>query len=328
MTKKYAVIGSSAVDVFAFSKFFRPQANANDSSTILLSHGSQLWLDNSMQEPGGNGLLSAITFARQNNNVDLYTKLSSDLFGKALEQITSDEKISLCGEYISAKHHTDTVLHISANGKDQTTLIYNESFNSFSKKSINKINNKVDYLHVASLPSEKSTLSSIVKWANKHQIKVTANLQYLNSLPSRYFIKFFKRCEIVVLNHDEACLLVGGFCSTLEVANKLSEIGLNHFVIFGEKAESVAYFQDKFYTATLKIKSNILEYTGVEAVFSAAYVEEFYKSADIIKALTRAITQASSVMTVAGARAGILYKPVRKPMSVKIIESHTLKGEL
>lgn len=322
MSKKYAVIGSSAIDIFAVSKFFSSQ-KTDEHSLINFEHGSQIWLDNAIYEVGGNGLLAAITIARQSNKVDLFTKISSDIFGKTLEATAKEEKISLKGDYVSAKQHTDTTIHMSSSGKDQTQLLFAGSFSDFSKKSLPPYKNDINYLHITNITSDKNLLIKLVKWCNKNNVKLSANLQYINVIPTRLLLRFFKQCNVVILNHDEACLLVGGFCSAMQAAQKLFEQGISHCVIFGDKAESVTCIDGKIFSASINIKSNTLEYTGVEAVFAAAYIEEYYKSSDVKKSLTRAITQAVSVMTIFGARSGILYNPVRKEMNVRVYSLET-----
>ena len=84
MSQVFGVVGSASVDIYAISRFFSRQKNQNQ---IVLDHGSQLWLDDSVQEPNGAGLLSAMVFARQGLETHLVTKTGTDVFSEIIDSV-------------------------------------------------------------------------------------------------------------------------------------------------------------------------------------------------------------------------------------------------
>jgi len=306
---KVGVVGSSAVDIFAVSKFFRPQLG-DQRSHIVLEHGSQLWLDNAINEPGGDGLIASLVFARQANTTQLLTRIANDLYGDIIKTIAAEEHVQLMGNIHTTQTHTDTTLHLRSASQDQTILHFTGSYLRLNKADLANLRPDIDLLHIASLPTEKSLLNKLLAFAKRNTIEVSINPRFIHTLPSKALLKILRACNIVVINQDEASLLLGTYCSCIEAAEKLSRAGIGHIVVYCNDAQSVVVKDSVAYIAQEPPKNKSIDGSGAEAVFAAGYVEQFVKSANVGLALSHGLRQAASVKTIIGTRSGILKQPV------------------
>ncbi|MBA3679537.1 carbohydrate kinase family protein, partial [Candidatus Saccharibacteria bacterium] len=278
--------------------------------------------DNAINEPGGGGLLAAILFARQGHKTHLLTKTGTDLFAQVLQNTLTDESVDVLSN-TSAKHHTDTVLHLTAEGHDQTVLYYSASYLSLEKSDCDLLPVSTSWLHIATMPADKAILQYLCKIASASNQKISINPQFVHTMPAKALMKILCKCEIVVLNRDEASVLLGAYCNSTEAAKELYLQGLRHIVIYDGSEGYTVMNQDTLYVANMPKKSKPLEVSGAEEVFAAGYVAEYTLTHDIESALTHGSAQACSVLTVAGARAGILQKPLLENLKVTI--SNVLK---
>lgn len=315
MIPSIGVVGASCIDIFAVSKLFKPHLH-DRTKQIVVDYGSNLWLDNAIHEPGGGGLLAAIVAARQGYVTNLLTKTGSDPFSQIIQKVLKDENVILLGTE-TPKHHTDTTIHLTSEGSDQTVLHYNASFLSLDKSDCKLIPHSLTWLHLASLPAEKSVLIHIFKLAEKSGIPISLNLQFVHTLPPKLILKVLRRCNIVIINRDEASVLLGSYCTATQAAEKLHEHGVDHVVVYDGLESSTVIADNTFFTTSSYRNTKPLETSGAEEVFAAAYVVDYLENQNVERALTHASAQACSVLTVAGARAGILKRPVLEPMTIE-----------
>lgn len=309
-----SVIGSSSINVFAVSKFFKP--GVGSVNHIVLDHGSQLWLDNAINEPAGDGLIAAIVFARQAHATQLLTRVASDSFGDIVRSVADEERVQMTGNLHTTQTHTDTTIHLQSIDLDQTTLHFTGSFLRFNKSDVNQLNENTDLIHIASLPSQKSILTKILAFAKKHNIEVTINPRFLHTLPTKMLLKLLRTCSIVVLNQDEANIFLGRTATAQESALALNHLGLKHVVIYNHHLSPIVAIGQQLYTPKYKPSPKAIDVSCVEAVFAASYIEQYSKNASIGLALTHALRQADSVKTVVGARSAILKQPALNTLKI------------
>ena len=310
MSQVFGVVGSASVDIYAISRFFSPQKNQNQ---IVLDHGSQLWLDDSVQEPSGAGLLSAMVFARQGLETHLVTKTGVDVFSEIIDHVAQKESISINSSH---KHHTDTTIHLASDGQDQTNLHFTGSFSSLSKADCSELPAVLEWLHIATLPADKSVLLHLLKIAKASHAKVSINPRFVDSISAKLLMKTLKQCSLVVISIDEARILTGEHLEIEELAQSLNLAGIDHITVYDPNAGAVAIENGKIYTTDQTKQSHQHDNTGAEVVFAAGYSCDYAKNSDVTLALTFGIAQAQSVQMVAGARSAILQKPALEPISV------------
>jgi len=319
------VVGSSSVDVFAVSKYFRAQKEDRQAN-VILEHGAKISLEDAINEPGGGGLLSAIVFARQDHDVQLLSVIANDLFGSEIRSVVKEENFRLVGNIDAIKSHTDTTIHLTSNSQDQTTMCFEGSFSLLSKKDVGNLSSDLDWLHIADLPNEKSVLSKIVKFARSNTISISINPRSIHNTPVKSILKIIRACDLLIINADEASVLLGGFYPHIEAAQKLHSSNIKHVVIYGGDEGSAVAFNQTVYSVEPTFKIKPMEYSGAESVFAAAYAEKYAATLSIEQAITHAQAQACSVKTISGARSAILKQPLLEPIDINIHDN--IEGEL
>ncbi len=318
MNSSVLVFGSSGFDIFAVSKNFRGQGEGVEQ-TVRFNHPSQIWLDNAISEPGGAALLSAITFARQEIDTHLLTAIGTDALGKALKKIIAEEHIQHDEIYETSSHGSDIHIHLTSSGRDQTTLHYTGAFLSLGKKEIHNSPTQFNWLHIADIPTEKKTLQTLITLAQKANARISINPRYVHTYHSSWLIKMLQQCDWVFINRDEASLLLGGYFSLREAAEKLQASGISGGVVYDNIDGSATFYANNLYEAGLYGTSKMLEPSGSEAVFAAAFTAASLQEKTIEERITTASAQAASVKSIVGARAAILQKPALR--TLKIIET-------
>lgn len=317
MNTEVLVFGSTGYDIFAVSKHFKAQSEGSMQQSIVLDHPSQIWLDNCISEPGGNALLAAIALSRQGIEPQLVSVIGADGIGKALRSIIKEESISDAFLSSTAAHNTDTHIHITSAGADQTILHYTGAFLSTTKSDVLALEQKFSWLHIADIPADKKVLQALLKLAKENNAKVSINPRYVHTYHSSWLLKVLKSCDWVFLNRDEASLLLGGYFTLSEAAEKLQASGIQNGVVFDDVDGSATFTAGMNYVAELYANSKILEPSGAEAVFCAAFVSSVIEQQPIETCITHASAQACSVRSVVGARAAILQKPALRKLTIK-----------
>jgi sugar/nucleoside kinase (ribokinase family) len=310
------VFGSTGYDIFAVSKHFKGQSNGPEQ-TIVFDHPSQIWLDNSISEPGGAALLAAITLSRQDINTNLLSVVGADGLGKALHSTVVEEHISDSLLNQTSAHNTDMHIHITSSGSDQTVFHYTGAFLSINKTDVNKIDQPFSWLHIADIPTDKKVLQALLKMAANYGAKVSINPRFVHTYHTGWLIKVLQSCEWVFLNRDEASLLLGGYFSLAEAAEKLQLAGIKNGVVYDDTDGSCTFTGGASYVAELYGQSKTLEPSGAEAVFCAAFVSSIIAQESIETVITHASAQASSVRSVVGSRAAILQRPALRKLNIK-----------
>ncbi len=315
MKPSVLVFGSSGFDIFAVSKHFRGHGEGVEQ-TIKFDHPSQIWLDNAITEPGGAALLSAITFARQDIETNLLSVIGTDALGRALKNIIKEENILSNAVCETSSHSTDTHIHITSSGRDQTILHYTGAFLSMAKKEIKNNVLPFNWLHIADIPSDKKTVMSLLKLATKANARISINPRYVHTFHSTWLIKAFQQCNWVFINRDEASLLLGGYFPLREAAEKLSASGITSGVVYDNIDGCCVFNSGDIYEAGLYGNSKMLEPSGSEAVFSAAFIASILQEKTIEECITTASAQAASTKSVVGSRSAILKKPALRPLKI------------
>ncbi len=318
MENPVLVYGSAGFDVFAVSKNFKGQGEGS-KQTVAFNHPSQIWLDNAISEPGGSALLAAITLSRQDITTSLLTMLGTDAPGKALINVIAEENILTDNVKQTSSHGSDIHIHLTSLGKDQTLLHYTGAFLSLGKKEITSQALPFTWLHIADMPAEKKAAQALLDLAIKANARVSINPRFVHTYHSNWLIKYFQACDWIFINRDEASLLLGGYFSLREAAEKLLACGIAAGVVYDNVDGCATFYANNIYESGLYGNSKMLEPSGAEAVFAAAFVSGTILEKTIQERITTASAQAASVKSIVGARSAILQQPAVR--SLKIIET-------
>jgi sugar/nucleoside kinase (ribokinase family) len=153
------------------------------------------------------------------------------------------------------------------------------------------------------------TIEKLVEFASKNKIKILFNASnYLCEKGKGYLKNILENTEILVLNKEEAELLVGRGHPG-ELTSSLKELGPKMVVVTDEE-NPVYCLDDKniFYKA-VPYYVKVVEATGAGDSFSSSFLAGMIKTGDMEFSLKLAIVNSHSVLRFKGAKRKLLtYK--------------------
>jgi len=304
-------IGSASRDVFLASDNFKVIQDSQFSTGqgLAVGLGSKIELSKIVLTTGGGGTNVAVTFARQEFKTSCISVVGLDANGEVI--ISDLEKEGVDTQYFQ-KHDDDvsaySTILVDQSG-ERSILSYKGEGQHFDGSKIPFDELECDWAYVNSLGGHFEILEKIVAWAGQKNIKLAINPGSKElALGSDKLLPALKTFEIVSMNQEEAGELLGiDYSNEEEIFKKADEL-IGGIFIMSKGHEGVSVSDGKnIYTAGVP-DSPIVERTGAGDAFTSGFVSEYIRSGDIVKAIQFATANASSVVTLFGAKAGILKK--------------------
>ncbi len=307
-------VGSATVDVFVYteSELIKIKSRKEEEELIAYPSGSKILIEELEFMTGGGGTNTAVSFARLGHNVAYLGKLGKDDGGKRVLKELKKHKI----DFIGKKGDGMTAYSVILNSieHDRTILAYKGIMDSFSFNDIDTKKLKTKWFYFSSLVEESfEVLEQLAEYASDHNIKIAFNpSSYLAEKGSDYLAKVLNHTHILVLNKEEAELIVGrGEIKSL--LKKLKALGPKIVVITHGK-EGAYCLKEKFYFIRAH-KIKVREATGAGDSFASAFTSAIMRKKDIPFALKLGLANAESVITHKGAKGKLLtYAQAKKHM--------------
>ena len=301
-------LGSATVDVFAKTDSQLVTIKTANSHEDLIAYpsGVKIIITDLQFEIGGGGTNTAAAFSRLGFNTAYGGCIGNDENAQKVMQYLKKEKIDFIGTVEDAKTNYSIVLDSIED--DRTILVYKDASNKlkFSKLNLSKFQAKAIYSS-SMLEESYLTLEKISDYAKKNSIMLAFN-------PSNYqaewglarLSKVFRNLDILVLNKEEAELLVGKGEYAYLLKN-LQKTGPQVVVITDGKKGAVALQKDMMYSIEPK-KVHIVETTGAGDAFGSSFVAGMLINKDVEFALHLAALNAESVISHYGSKNVLLTR--------------------
>ncbi len=258
--------------------------------------------------PGGGGINSAASFAKQGLKVAYCGSIGSDYAGQFVLNDLSKSKISK--KFILKTDQKITNCSVIFTGEEGKVILPYRGASSL--------------LHIQEIPLEKmknaewfylSPLSGklrrgfykIIRFANDNNIKVFLN-------PSKYQLqssiikKAIKRVDVLMLNQEEASLLTQtSFKKEKLIFKKLDQWVKGVCIMTKGKKGSIVSDGEYLYEASI-IKRKIVDETGTGDAFGSGFVFQYMKTSNIQESIQFATANAAANVGVMGAKEGVLSK--------------------
>ncbi|MBL7054455.1 carbohydrate kinase family protein [Candidatus Woesearchaeota archaeon] len=315
-------VGSSTVDVFAHTKFselIKIIGPKGETDLLAYPTGSKILIDELNFTTGGGGTNTAVSLTRLGHKVAYLGKLGKDENADFIINSLKKEKINLIVSrkegYSGYSMILDTLEH------DRTILAF-KGLNDkllFNEIPLNKLKTKWFYFSSMMEQSFK-TLEKLSDYAKKKNIRVAFNISsYLAEKGQDYLKNILKNTEILILNKEEAELLVGS-SGIKNMLRKLAGLGPNIVVITNGK-KGVFAFDNKYIYSAKANNIKVIETTGAGDAFASSFLSGIIKKNNIEFAIKLGMTNAESVITYHGAKNNLLtYKE-----ALKIMKKRTIK---
>lgn len=315
MSRMYDIItvGSATVDVFAHtkSKLIKIKTSSSEEDLIAYPSGSKILIKELRFTTGGGGTNTAVSLAKLGHKTAYLGSLGNDENGKRILDLLKKEKIDFIGkltnEFTGYSIILDSIEH------DRTILTYKGANNKLKFSGINQKKLKTKWFYFSSMVSGSfKTLEKLAEFAEKNKIKIAFNPStYLAEKGRGYLKKILIRTTILILNNEEASLLVGKN-NVKSMLKKLYDLGPEIIVITDGKKAINAYDGKTIYIL-IPNKIKVIESTGAGDAFASAFLSGMIKKNGVEFALKMGLANSESVITHPGAKNRLLkYNEISK----------------
>ena len=296
-------VGSATIDVFArtnFSELIKIIDPKEETDLLAFPSGSKILIDELEFTVGGGGTNTAVAFSRLGHKVAFVGKLGQGTNSDFIHKNLKKEKIDLLCAH--GKGHAGYSLILDTLEHDRTILAYKGINDDLSHKDIPYKKLKAKWFYFSSMLKESfRTLERLAEFAEQNNIKIAFNPStYLAEKGSSHLKHILTRTELLVLNKEEACLLVGQN-SMEELLLKLRELGPK-IVAITDGQDKLCVIDERYIYSSKPPYVKALDRTGAGDAFAASLVSGIMRKKGVEFAIQLGIANAMSVITHYGAK--------------------------
>lgn len=309
-------VGSATLDVFArtkFSELIKIIDPKGETDLLAFPVGSKILIEELEFTTGGGGTNTAVALSRLGHKTAFLGKLGSGTNSDFIHKSLIKENIELLCAHGSGNAGYSIILDNLKH--DRTILTYKGINDELREKDVPFRKLKAKWFYFSAMMNESfHTLERLAEFAQQRDVKIAFNpSMYLAEKGIHHLKQIISRTELLILNKEEACLLVGQN-SIEELLFKLKNLGPKMAVITNGKKELYAIDGEHIYKAKPPYVK-IVDTTGAGDAFAASFLCGILKKNNVEFAIKLGITNAMSVITHYGAKNVLLtWKQAMKEM--------------
>ncbi|MFW5852441.1 MAG: carbohydrate kinase family protein [Nanoarchaeota archaeon] len=321
--KKYDVItfGSATLDVFVDTDNEIIKRKGQTNELLAYPLGSKLLIRKLNFEIGGGGTNTAVSLARFGLATGWAGSIGKCDNSRTIIEILHKEGIDFLGRTGEGVAGYSVIL--DSVGHDRTILTYKGENDNLVFDGLNKnaLRNATWFYFCSLVGKSFEAQKKAARFARENDIKLAFNpSSYQAKLGAKKLSPILRYTDLLVLNLEEAGLLVGHYDDIKETLNKIHETG-PHIVIVTDGPNG-AYCSDM--TNVYKVhaqKIKIIETTGAGDAFASSFLGAFIKTDNIKLSLKLGLVNAQSVIQNKGAKNILLkWKDVLKKHKSKPVK--------
>lgn len=320
-------VGSATIDVFArtrFSELIKIIDPKGETDLLAFPSGSKILIDELEFTTGGGGTNTAVAFSRLGHKVAFLGKLGEGTNSDFIHKNLVKEKIDLLCAH--GKGNAGYSIILDTLDHDRTILAYKGINDELKLKDVPFKKLKTKWFYFSAMMEESfTTMEKIAEYAQQKKIKIAFNPStYLAEKGISYLKHIMSRIELLVLNKEEACLLVGKDAID-GLLFKLRSLGPRIVVITDGKHD--LYVMDEKHIYSVKPPFvKIVDTTGAGDAFAASFLCGILRKNDIGFAIKLGLVNALSVITHYGAKNILLtFNEAMKGMKNLKVKMHKKK---
>ncbi len=314
-------VGSSTIDLYVKPESSQILYDKSKKEHISFPVGGKILVDEMEFSTGGGGTNAAVSLTRLGFKVAYLGKMGLDDYSETILQNLNREGVdtSLVSQKKNAKVGFSVV--IDDKGRDRTILSFRGSNGDLQWADINKSKLKAKWFYFSSMMNESfKTLVRLSEYTEKKNIQIAFVLSpFLAEKGMKSLKSIFKRVSVLVLNKEEAGLLVGEK-DYVSQFHDLAKAGPTIIAITdGEKGAHVYCDGCFYYGKPRRVK--IVETTGAGDAFASTFLAGLMKKNDVTFALKLAMVNAESVIGHHGAKEKLLtFKEASRKISQRSLK--------
>lgn len=314
-------IGSATVDAFAYTKKTETISVRNIShkdNFIAYPIGSKILMDKLYFFVGGGGTNTAVALSRLGLRSAYLGNIGKDMNADMILKLLKKEKVNFVGT--RSQHMTNYSVVLDSFEDDRTILVYKDASKHlrYEKLTKKKLNTRWFYF-ASTVGTSFQTQKRLVDFAKKNNIKIAFNpSNYEAEKGPKFLEKILKNTELLILNKEEAALLVGEH-TPKNTIRQLQELGPRKVIITNGNNQFYAA-DDKSLYAVNPLYVKVTESTGAGDAFASSFLGSLIKGKNIEYSLRVGVANAQSVVRHFGAKNKLLSWPeVRKEVKKRYI---------
>ncbi|MBW2971797.1 carbohydrate kinase family protein [Candidatus Woesearchaeota archaeon] len=305
--KSYDIVsvGSATVDVFAKteSELIKIKTLKSEEDLIAYPSGSKILITHLAFLFGGGGTNTAVSFSKLGLRTAFLGKVGRDDNGEKIMKHLKREKV----DFVGAVGHEMTAYSVVLDSieEDRTILAFKGASNNLHFRELKCGSFNTKWFYFSSMVDESyKTLEKLALFAKKNKIKIAFNpSNYLCEKGVSFLRKILSSTEVIVLNDEEAKLLVGSG-SVKDHLKALHRLGPKTVVITMGRKGAVASDGGRFYEMKPP-RVKVHETTGAGDAFAAGFVTGMIKKGDVEFALKLGSVNAAGCISHYGAQMGL-----------------------
>ncbi len=304
-------IGTATRDVFLRVPLL---ATDKDQKKIVIENaqcfalGAKLEVARPVLAVGGGASNAAVTFARQQLKTGIVAHLGHDMIAENILKTILSEKINpFFSKSVRSGTAYSTIL-LNKNG-ERTVLVYRGASEELQKNNIPPIS-KLQARWTYCVPGAISfrVIENTIQQLVKKKIMIAMNPSYDYCMMGiTRMKKIMSMCKVVLLNKEEASLLLNDQSSAHVLVHKLQSFTKGGIALItdGPRGAWVSDGIHVYHSGIFKEKQ-LVDRTGAGDAFGSGFVAGLMQKNDIVYALRLASANATSVVERIGAQEGIL----------------------
>ena len=320
-------VGSATVDVFAkthFSELIKIIDPKGETDLLAFPSGSKILIDDLEFTTGGGGTNTAVALSRLGHKAAFLGKLGEGTNSDFIHKNMVKEKIRLLCAH--GKGNAGYSIILDTLEHDRTILTHKGINDHLKAKDVPFKKLKTKWFYFSAMMEESfHTQERLAEHAQQHKIKIAFNPStYLAEKGSRHLKNILSRTELLVLNKEEAELLVGNG-SFDNLLFKLKGLGPKIVVITDGK-NNLHVIDNNYIYSAFPPPVKIADSTGAGDAFAASFLCGLLRKNDIEFAIKLGVANAQSVLKHYGAKNILLtYKEAIKAMKKLKMRIHKKK---
>jgi ribokinase len=309
-------VGSATVDALVKTEFCEMLYGKNKEECVAYPTGSKILIEELKLTVGGGGTNTAVALAKLGHNVAFLGKIGTHENSKRVMESLKKVNVSTSLVIRAKSGRTGYSIILDSLKHDRTILNFRGSNNNLKIHEVPLRKLKTKWFYFSSMIHESfHTLEKLADYAEKNRIKVAFNTSsYLARRGKKYLGKILRKIEILILNYEEAQLLVGKSQDMKTLLDKIQRLG-PRIVAITDGNRGVYVIGDGIYYRGHTNNVKVAETTGAGDAFASTFLSGMIRKENIEFALKLGMANAESVIQKHGAKEGLLsYNKAMKAM--------------
>ncbi len=296
-------IGSATFDVFAKTEAELITINNGKSKESLIAYpsGSKILMKSLNFSVGGGGTNTAVAVSRLGLKAGYLGNIGNDDHGRRIIDLLKRENVDFLGTI--SEDMTNYSVILDSSDDDRTILVYKDASEKLNYAHLDKEKLMSRWFYFCAI--DVKLLEKLSDYAVKKGIKVAFNpSNYLASKGSDSLKKILKNTDLLILNDEEARLLIGSAPIPI-LLHKLNQLGPDMVIITQGKNGVELLHSDIIYQADA-VKVKVLETTGAGDAFGASFLSGLLLKNSVEYAIKLGVANSASVVSKVGPKQGLL----------------------